>query len=350
VPSTFGRVGPGPCKRCGLRATVAESTRGKKEDMKTRLLGLFVVTVFASCTSSTPPRHTSGSAGGGGSAGSVGTAGGSGTVGTAGTSGSAGASGDAGASGSAGASGVAGASGSAGAGVAGATGTAGAAGAGTAGAAGGTAGAGTAGAAGSATDGGTKMDASSGTDGPNQVPAVYTGKPLGGTPQAIPGMIQIESYDTGGSGVAYKASGTGHGSLCGVTRTDLIDLNCTGQAGSPTDQTQGTCAKLTNDVYLGYIATGDWLNYTVNVTEAGTYAISSHAGVAGTTKLMFTFTPTVKTAALTLPGTSGCNVESYHVWAVQNLGTIALEPGTYVMRLDFVAAGLNIDWVAFTKM
>jgi hypothetical protein len=177
------------------------------------------------------------------------------------------------------------------------------------------------------------------------------GHPYGGTPQTIPGTIQIENYDTGGSGVAYKASGTGHGQLCGVTRTDLIDLQCTGQAGSPKDQTQGTCAALTGDVYLGYIGTGDYLNYTVNVTQAGTYQISTHVGVAGgNTKLQFTFSPTVQTAVLPLMGTSGCGVESYHVWATENIGTIALQPGTYVMRLDFVAAGLNIDWVAFTKM
>ena len=209
----------------------------------------------------------------------------------------------------------------------------------------------TTGAAGSTIDGGSSTDAIVAVDGPNQVPAGYTGRPVGGTPLPIPGTIQIEDYDTGGSGVAYKASGNGHGDLCGVTRTDLIDLNCTGQAGSPTDQTEGTCAKLTGDVYLGYIGAGDYLNYTVTVLEAGTYEISVHAGVEGTPKLMFTFTPTVATAALPLMGTSGCGVESYHVWTVQNdVGTIALQPGTYVMKLTFVAAGLNIDWVAFTKM
>jgi hypothetical protein len=104
------------------------------------------------------------------------------------------------------------------------------------------------------------------------------------------------------------------------------------------------------DVYLGYIGTGDWLNYTVNVQEAGTYAISTHVGVAGMAKLQFQFTPTVMTAALPLMGTSGCGVESYHVWSTENIGMIDLQPGTYVMKLTFVAAGLNIDWVAFTKM
>jgi hypothetical protein len=331
--------------------------------MKIRFRALCVATILVGCTSSEPSKPAgtgaagngatsgtagTGAAGSGTTSGTAGTGTTSGTAGTGTTAGTAGSGTTTGAAGNGATSGTAGTgttSGTAGSGTAGGaaggTGTAGS-GAGTAGAAGAGGGAGAAGAAGSGAAG-------AGAGG-SQVPADYTGKPLGGTPQSIPGMIQIESYDTGGSGVAYHASGNGHGSLCGVTRTDLIDLNCTGQAGSPTDQTQGTCAKLTGDVYLGYIGTGDWLNYTVNVKEAGTYAISTHVGVAGNTKLMFTFTPTVKTAALALTGTSGCGVESYHVWNVESIGTIALQPGTYVMRLDFVAAGLNIDWVAFTKM
>ncbi len=319
--------------------------------MKTRparLLGLCLATILVGCTSS--PVRTTGTGTAGGTAGN-GAAGNGATSGTAGNGATSGTAGNGATSGAAGNGATSGAAGNGTTSGAAGSDTSGTAGAGTAGASGAGGGAGTAGATGTAgagTDGGTSSDA--GITGPNQVPANYTGMPFGGTPQPIPGMIQIESYDTGGSGVAYKASGNGHGSLCGVTRTDLIDLNCTGQAGSPKDQTQGTCAALTGDVYLGYIGTGDWLNYTVNVKEAGTYAISTHVGIAGTTKLMFTFTPTVKTDALMAMGTSGCGVESYHVWAVENLGTIALTPGTYVMRLDFVAAGLNIDWVAFTKM
>jgi hypothetical protein len=307
---------------------------------QTRLLGLagtFSLMALVGCTSS-PSRTVTGTAGANGGTAGAGTAGANGsagaTGGTAGTSGSAGATG-----------GTAGANG--GAGTAGANGSAGATG-GTAGASGS---AGATGSAGAGTDGGSNTDAIVAVDGPDQVPSSYTGRPLGGTPQTIPGTIQVENYDTGGPGVAYNYGGTGHGSLCGVTRTDLVNLNCTGQNGSPTDQTEGTCAKLMGDVYLGYIDAGDWLNYTVTVLEAGTYAISTHAGVEGTPKLMFTFTPTVKTDALPLMGTSGCGVEDYHVWAVQsNVGTIALTPGTYVMRLDFVAVGLNLDWVAFTKM
>jgi len=75
-------------------------------------------------------------------------------------------------------------------------------------------------------------------------------------------------------------------------------------------------------------------------------------GIAGNNvSVSFTFTPTVKTGAVKLPATGGCGVESYHVWAEhKNLATIALAPGTYVMQLDIVAAGMNLDWFAFTKM
>jgi hypothetical protein len=294
--------------------------------------GTFSLIALVGCTSSEPTRTgTAGANGGTAGAGSAG-------AGSAGANGSAGATG-----GTAGANGMAGATG----GTAGANGTAGATG-GTAGANGS---AGANGTAGAGTDGGSNTDAIVAVDGPNQVPSTYTGKPFGGTPEKIPGMIQIEDYDTGGSGVAYKVSGNVKGQLCGFTRTDLIDLQCTGQAGSPTDQTEGTCAKLMGDVYLGYIGTGDWMNYTVAVQEAGTYAVSVHAGVSGNTKLMLTFTPTVKTDAFALMPTSGCGVEAYHVWQTEtNLTTIALQPGTYVMRLDFVSAGLNIDWIALTKM
>jgi hypothetical protein len=328
--------------------------------MKTRLIGLCVATILGGyvlgCTSSEPSRTgTPGTAG----TGTTGTAGSSsppaGTAGTSpGTAGT-GAAGDTGMTGTSGTVGAAGSTAGAAGSTAGTAGTAGASGsAGTAGASGSAGTAGASGTAGTAGASGSAGTAGATGAGGSQVPANYTGRPLGGTPQTIPGTIQIENYDTGGEGVAYHDQQVvNHGQLCGVTRTDVIDLNCTGQAGSPTDKNEdmGCANEMPGEEYLGYISTGDWLNYTVTVQQAGTYAISAHVGVAGTTKLMFTFTPTVKTAALALTNSSGCGVEAYHVWQTEkNLGTIALEPGTYVMRLDFVAATLNIDWVAFTKM
>ncbi|HXK18557.1 MAG TPA: hypothetical protein VNG33_12180, partial [Polyangiaceae bacterium] len=187
---------------------------------------------------------------------------------------------------------------------------------------------------------------------PDMKPAGYTGTPFGGTPQTIPGKIEIEKYDLGGAGVAFMADQAGAFNKCGFMRADGLKLQCTQQAGSPADKSLPGCGmEPAGEVYLGYIVPGNWYKYTVNVLEAGTYVISGHEGVAGNTQMQFTFTDAVKTGNLTLPSTDMCNFEAYHVWAVHpNLGQIALTPGKYVLTINVVAAAMNLDWFAFTKM
>ena len=188
---------------------------------------------------------------------------------------------------------------------------------------------------------------------PNQIPAGYMGKPFGGTPQQIPGKIEVERYDTGGNGVAFNAMQGNAFSACAFMRTDATALECTGQPG-PQDQDFATCMNYpAGSVYIGYIGGGNYYKYTVDVVQAGTYVISSHAGVSPTnTSVSFAFTADTKTAALTLPTTNGkCTSEAYHVWSeAPNIGTVTLMPGHYVMTLTVVNAGLNMDWFAFTKM
>jgi hypothetical protein len=211
----------------------------------------------------------------------------------------------------------------------------------------GAAGGGASGASGSAGAGGTVDPGNL----PNMIPAGYTGTPFGGTPQAIPGKIEIEKYDLGGANVAYMADPGGAFDKCGFMRTDALKLQCTQQQGSPADKSLPGCGmEPAGEIYLGYIGAGNWYKYTVNVLEAGTYVISGHEGVAGNTQMQFTFTDAVKTGNLTLPSTDICNFEAYHVWAVHdNLGEIALTPGKYVLTINVVAAAMNLDWFAFTK-
>jgi hypothetical protein len=237
---------------------------------------------------------------------------------------------------------------SAGAGSGGAP-TGGAAGTGGAGVAGGAGSAGAAGAAG-AGNGGSGGAVDPGNL-PNMMPQGYTGTPFGGTPQTIPGKIEIEKYDLGGADVAYKADPGGAFNKCGFMRNDALKLQCTQQQGSPQDLALPGCGmEPAGQIYLGYIGAGNWYKYTVNVTEAGTYVISGHEGVAGNTQMQFTFTDAVKTGNLTLPSTDMCGHEAYHVWAVHdNLGEITLQPGKYVLTINVVAAAMNLDWFAFTK-
>src|SRR6202522_3202021 len=82
--------------------------------------------------------------------------------------------------------------------------------------------------------------------------------PYGGTAAAVPGTVQAENYDTGGQGVAYNVAAV-NGSANSY-RSDGVDLEATSDSGGGYD--------------LGWTATGQWFNYTVNVATPGTHALS----------------------------------------------------------------------------
>jgi len=85
-------------------------------------------------------------------------------------------------------------------------------------------------------------------------PASFAQTPYGGTPHPIPGVIQAEDFDNGGEGVAYHATSAGNAG--GAYRNTDIDIY-------PTTDTNGVL-----DVAL---SPGEWLNYTVDVSQAGAY-------------------------------------------------------------------------------
>jgi len=197
------------------------------------------------------------------------------------------------------------------------------------------------------------VDAAAPFDGnvPSMLPAGYTGTPLGGVPQTIPGKIEVERYDLGGPGVAFQDNAAPKPfNKCGFMRSDALELDCTDNR----DKSSPSCAaEAPGEVYLGYIGAGEWYRYTVVVTEAGRYVISGHEGVASNNvNVSFAFTQDIKTDALTLPSTVGCGgFEAYHLWGTGSaLGQIDLVPGKYVMTLTMVSVGMNLDWFAFTKM
>src|SRR5580693_9786432 len=92
-----------------------------------------------------------------------------------------------------------------------------------------------------------------------------TGAPFGGTAAAVPGTVYAANYDTGGQGVGYNVTST-NGSANSY-RSDGVDLETT------TDTSPTTAAG--NGYDIGWTATGQWFNYTVNAATAGTYTVSA---------------------------------------------------------------------------
>jgi len=87
--------------------------------------------------------------------------------------------------------------------------------------------------------------------------------PYGGTAWTIPGTIEAGKYDTyeGGKGqnIAYLD----------VTTTNSGDFRTNEYVDATTNTTEGA--------FVGSIAPGEWLEYSVNVTQAGLYSFAFRA-------------------------------------------------------------------------
>jgi hypothetical protein len=266
--------------------------------------------------------------------------------------------------------------------TAGTTGTVGASGApGTAGSgatgSGGMSGSAGSGAGGSMTDGGSATaDAAPLPDGAvNGVPADYQGKPF--KVLQIPGNIHMADYDLGGVGVAY-CHGNPNDCAAGIKMNDW----CCGPGKGCDQRTDPACPpyRPNNDnaglchmnvgepdntptgqpyapyyPYLCYMATGEWAKYTVQVTQAGTYAIGGAMAVPAGTSIALDFGNGVTTGTIALPTspTAMCMCpETYHSWeTVSNIGTVTIPAaGTYVMTMRLVSQQFNPEYFSFTKM
>ena len=190
------------------------------------------------------------------------------------------------------------------------------------------------------------------SDATNHVPTDYTGKPETGAPRTIPGTILAIDYDEAPAG-AKEVSFSYHGKRVQTKfRKDADSIGIAG-FGKGHVSTNGM-PEDPNQAYVGWTQGGEWLKYTVNVTESGTYVIGAKvaAGAKGAT-LSFSFASELSTGDIEIPSTAGFQpgVEVYHVWEkLDALKEITLPAGTYVMTVKIgQIAGLNLHSFTFTK-
>ncbi len=152
--------------------------------------------------------------------------------------------------------------------------------------------------------------------------------PYGGTPAAVPGVVQAENYDTGGQGVAYNVTSTnGTGNSY---RSDGIDLETTSDTGGGYD--------------LGWTSGGQWFRYTVNAASAGTYTVSFRVAA-----------PSAVTDALHLSSASGANLSGnvsipatggWQNWTTVT-ATVQLAAGQQTLAVDEDNGGWNLNYLSF---
>ncbi|AMO95355.1 carbohydrate binding module family protein [Collimonas fungivorans] len=159
--------------------------------------------------------------------------------------------------------------------------------------------------------------------------AASAGSPYGGKAWPLPGTIQAEDFDTGGQDVGYfNSANANQGGQ--YRKTEGIGIEATSDTGAGYD--------------VGWTTAGEWLNYTVNVAAAGSYAAQirvASQGQGGT--FHFNVDGVSATPQLTIPNTQG-----WQNW--QTVSTnITLSAGQHVIQLHLdsvVNGGLvgNFNW------
>jgi N-acetylneuraminic acid mutarotase len=159
--------------------------------------------------------------------------------------------------------------------------------------------------------------------------------PYTGTAYVLPGQIEAENFDNGGETVAYHDTTPGNQGGAYRTTSDVDIEACTDTGGG---------------YNIGHIQAGEWLNYTVNVTTAGSYSIgvrvasavsggSFHVAIDGTNV----------TGAMSMPNTGG-----WQTWTTVTASNINLTAGQHLMKLMFDSSTAyemgNVNYILVSAM
>ncbi|MEM6346063.1 MAG: cellulase family glycosylhydrolase [Bacteroidota bacterium] len=152
--------------------------------------------------------------------------------------------------------------------------------------------------------------------------------PFNANPLSIPGTIEVEEYDNGGEGLAYHDNDPAN--IPGGFRTDEgVDIGASGNA-----------------YILEYVESGEWIEYTVDVAQAGRYSLTAEIAseVANGTFELF-FAQNNASTDFSVPSTGNW----YTFQQISANSEIELEAGQQEMRLNITNNNaFNVDNITFT--
>jgi hypothetical protein len=140
----------------------------------------------------------------------------------------------------------------------------------------------------------------------------------------IPGKIETENYDVGGSSKAYLDKDDENKG--GEYREDAVDI-----------------VKTVDGYAIGYTQEGEWLEYTVNVEREQEYALQiSYATSSENTGIKLYVDGKAVLENVTFE--KGANWDTY---ATLDAGMVKLPKGEHILKMEIVGNYVNIDWLDF---
>ena len=155
-----------------------------------------------------------------------------------------------------------------------------------------------------------------------------------GKPATLPGTLQTEYYDKGGEGAAYHDNDAQNQGDANYRASEGVDI-VNGNGGRA----------------LGYTSTGEWVEYTIDVQEAGNYSfkatVSSGVNNSGFSINLNKNGKITKLADIKVPQTGSNNWDTYRV--VEGTLSQPLEAGEQILRITITSSNCNIDKIQFTN-
>jgi subtilisin family serine protease len=152
-------------------------------------------------------------------------------------------------------------------------------------------------------------------------------QPFSGTPALLPGTVQAEDFDAGGEGVGYHDMDAANNG--GAYRATGVDIEATTGGGQN----------------IGWVAPGEWLAYTVNISAAGAYTAQFRVASNGPGGTFHLDVGGVDVSGpITIPNTGW-----WQAWQTISR-SVTLPAGRQVLKLVMEGTGSNavgnIDWFA----
>jgi len=161
-------------------------------------------------------------------------------------------------------------------------------------------------------------------------PPPATRSPFGGIRWSIPGKIEAENYDNGGQNIAYNDNTSGNSG--NSYRSENVDIEPCTDAGAGFN--------------VGYIAAGEWLEYSVNVTANAAFKLEVRVAAITTGKSFHVELNGVNiSGSIPVPNTGG-----WQNWQTVSVNTSSITSGQKTLRIVFDTDGLNLNHVTFSNI
>ena len=162
-------------------------------------------------------------------------------------------------------------------------------------------------------------------------------EPFGGKAVELPGKIEAENFDVPGTGKGNKT----------YEDADSDNHACTdeGKEAECSDYRDGTGVdvyKKATGYVVGHNQEGEWLEYTVNVKEAGDYTVFASAATSNSTS---GFSLTLDGENLADFALSGTSFDEFTL-AKTN---VVLPAGEHILRMAVTGSWFDIDYLYFAK-